>query len=144
MDADSDGHHIATLLLTFFFRYLRPLIDNGNIYIAQPPLFRVDHAKKTWWALDDRDRAKIIARIRRKTPNAKVDVQRFKGLGEMNPKTLFETTLHPEKRRLLRVVIPENARLETDVTIDRLMGKDASERYRFIVENATTVDDLDV
>ena len=144
MDADSDGHHITTLLLTFFFRYMRSLIDGGFVYIAQPPLYRVNHAKKTWWALDDRDRDRIIARIRKKTPNAKVDIQRFKGLGEMMPKTLYETTLDPDTRRLLRVEIPDGARVETDRVIDDLMGRDVEARYNFIVENAATVDDLDV
>ncbi len=144
MDADSDGHHITTLLLTFFFCYLRPLIDGGFVYIAQPPLYRIGHAKKTWWALDDRDKDRIIARIRKRTPNAKVDIQRFKGLGEMMPKTLFDTTLNPETRRLLRVEIPEEARLETDRVIDDLMGRDPAPRYQFIVENAAYADELDV
>jgi DNA gyrase subunit B/topoisomerase-4 subunit B len=144
MDADSDGHHITTLLLTFFYRYLRPLIDGGFVYIAQPPLYRIGHAKKTWWALDDRDKDKIVARIRKRTPNAKVDIQRFKGLGEMMPKTLFDTTLNPETRRLLRVEIPEEARLETDKVIDDLMGRDPAPRYQFIVENAAYADELDV
>ncbi len=144
MDADSDGHHITTLLLTFFYRYLRPLIDGGFVYIAQPPLYRVNHAKKTWWALTDRDKDRIVAQIKRKTPNAKVDIQRFKGLGEMMPKTLYETTLDPDTRRLLRVEIPEGQRIKTDRVIDDLMGRDVVARYNFIVDNAAQVDDLDV
>jgi DNA gyrase subunit B len=144
MDADSDGHHITTLLLTFFFRYMRQLIDGGFVYIAQPPLYRVNHAKKTWWALTDRDKDRIIAKVKKKTPNAKIDIQRFKGLGEMMPKTLYETTLDPDTRRLLRVEIPDGARVKTDRVIDDLMGRDVSARYNFIVENAANVDDLDV
>ncbi|CAN5540820.1 DNA topoisomerase IV subunit B [soil metagenome] len=144
MDADSDGHHIATLLLTFFYRYLRPLIDEGFVFLAQPPLYRIEGAKETHWALDERTRERIEASIRKKSPRANIEVTRFKGLGEMMPVTLRETTLDPEKRRLLRVEIPENARLETETTITDLMGKDPAPRFRFISENAGEVDDLDV
>ena len=144
MDADSDGHHIATLLLTFFYRYLRPLIDNGYVYLAQPPLYRVDTSKDTFWALDDADRAKIIARIKRKQKNAKIEIQRFKGLGEMMPKTLYQTTLDPVKRRLLKVSIPNTERVTTEKVISDLMGKNASARYRFVMQHAAEVDVLDV
>jgi DNA gyrase subunit B/topoisomerase-4 subunit B len=144
MDADSDGHHITTLMLTFIYRYLRPLIDEGYIYVAQPPLYRIDSAKDTWWALDDRHRAQIIRRIQKKNPRAKISIQRFKGLGEMMPKTLYETTLNPRKRRLLRVTIPDLERLHTDKVIGDLMGRDASARYNFIMENATTAEELDI
>ncbi|MEM1054146.1 MAG: DNA topoisomerase IV subunit B [Bacteroidota bacterium] len=144
MDADSDGHHIATLLLTFFYRYLRPLIDEGHVYIGQPPLFRVDALKETHWALDERDRDKILARIKKKSPRTTPEIQRFKGLGEMMPKTLHETTLDPEKRRLLQVSIPDDARVATEMTISDLMGKDAAPRFSFIMENASLADDLDV
>lgn len=144
MDADSDGHHIATLLLTFFYRYLKPLIDTGRVYVAQPPLYRVDVGKDTFWADDDAERDKIIARAKKRRPNAKPVIQRFKGLGEMMPKTLYETTLDPNKRRLLRVVIPPDEQLEADRTIGGLMGKDASVRYDFIMENAAEAEELDL
>ena len=100
MDADADGLHIATLLLTFLYRYMKPLIDGGYVYIAQPPLFRIDALKETWWALDEGDRDKIIRQIQKKNPRTNIEVQRFKGLGEMMPATLRETTLDPDKRRL--------------------------------------------
>jgi len=144
MDADSDGHHIATLLLTFFYRYLKGLIDNGRVYLAQPPLYRVDIAKETHWATDDAERDRIIAKAKKKRPNAKASIQRFKGLGEMMPKTLYETTLNPKKRVLLRVVVPEDLQLDTEKTIVNLMGKDVSTRYSFIMENATEAGDLDI
>jgi DNA gyrase subunit B/topoisomerase-4 subunit B len=144
MDADSDGHHIATLLLTFFYRYLRPLIEEGYIYLAQPPLYRLDAGKETFWALDDADRSTIEKKLRKKRKNLTIEVQRFKGLGEMMPATLKETTLDPKKRRLLQVTIPDTERMLTERTISELMGKDASARYRLIVENAAEVEDLDV
>lgn len=144
MDADSDGHHIATLLLTFFYRYMRPLIEDGYIYLAQPPLFRLDAGKETYWALDEGDRDRIMRRLKRKRKNINIDMQRFKGLGEMMPKTLKQTTLDPDKRRLLQVSIPDTERLLTERIISDLMGKDAKARYNFITENASHVDDLDV
>ena len=136
MDADSDGHHISTLLLTFFYRYLKPLIDNGFVFIAQPPLYRIDVGKETHWALDDKSKDKVLRRAERKRSGPKPVIQRFKGLGEMMPKTLCQTTLDPATRRLLRVVIPAEEQLETEKTIGGLMGKDASVRYRFIMERA--------
>ena len=144
MDADSDGHHIATLLLTFFYRYMRPLIEEGFVFIAQPPLYRIDSGKETFWALDDPDRERIEKSIRRKRKDAKIDVQRFKGLGEMMPATLNETTLNPSTRRLLQVTIPQKQRLATETTISELMGKDAAPRFAFIMNNAAEVDELDV
>lgn len=142
MDADSDGHHIATLLLTFLYRYMRPLIDQGHVFVAEPPLYRLDAGKETHWALDETERHQIEQRLRRKNPRIKIDVQRFKGLGEMMPKTLKETTLDPARRRLLKITIPEKKRAET--AISGLMGRDASVRYRFIMENAYLAEDLDV
>ena len=144
MDADSDGHHIATLLLTFFYRYMRRLIEDGFVYIAQPPLYRIDVAKETYWALDDADRDRIVRKIRRDRKNARYEIQRFKGLGEMMPQTLKETTLDPEKRRLLRVAIDAEEKLATEQTISDLMGKDAAARYSFIMEHAAEVEELDV
>ncbi len=131
MDADSDGHHIATLLLTFFYRYLKPLIDAGHVYIAQPPLYRIESGKKTWWALDESEREAVIAKL---PPRAKPQISRFKGLGEMMPKTLYQTTLDPEKRRLLRVGVPDGAQLETEQVVSDLMGKDPSLRFRAITD----------
>lgn len=141
MDADSDGHHIATLLLTFFYRLLPGLIRNGHVYLAQPPLYRIAAGKETHWALDDADRDRILASLPK---NTKPTIQRFKGLGEMNAEQLKETTLDPRKRRALRVVI--DGEMETDRILNELMGKDASMRFRFIMENApkTDAESLDV
>ena len=144
MDADADGHHIATLLLTFLYRYLRPLIDGGYVYLAQPPLFRVDALKETHWALDEADRDRIIRQIKKRSPRATPEIQRFKGLGEMMPKTLQETTLDPDKRRLLQIAIPDDARVATEMTISDLMGKDAAPRFAFITDHAAEAEALDV
>jgi DNA gyrase subunit B/topoisomerase-4 subunit B len=144
MDADSDGHHIATLLLTFFYRYLRPLIEQGFVYLAQPPLYRIDVAKRTYWALDDEQKDEIIAGAGTGKRSAKAEVQRFKGLGEMMPATLKETTLHPDSRRLLQVSIPDQDRVATENLISDLMGKNASARYDFIMSHAEEVGDIDV
>ncbi len=139
MDADSDGSHIATLLLTFFYRYLRRLIEGGYVYLALPPLYRINVGKQTHWALDDADKDRILASL---PSRAKPELTRFKGLGEMNPKTLFATTLDPAQRRLLQVTLDDP--LQTDQTVSNLMGKDPSQRYRFIMERADEVGDLDV
>ncbi|MEM9696899.1 MAG: toprim domain-containing protein, partial [Myxococcota bacterium] len=141
MDADSDGHHIATLLLTFFYRHLPGLIRGGHVFIAQPPLYRVDIAKQTYFVLDDDERDEIIASA---PGNARPKIQRFKGLGEMNPSELKETTLDPTRRRALRVVI--DGEVETDMVINQLMGKDPQARYQFIMEQApaASVTELDV
>ena len=144
MDADSDGHHIATLLLTFFYRYMRPLITGGFVYIAQPPLYRIDAGKDTHWALDDADKERILNEVKKDGRNLKVDIQRFKGLGEMMPKTLKETTLAEESRRLLEVTIPDAEHYVTEETISDLMGRDASARFAFIMQHAADVDELDV
>jgi DNA gyrase subunit B len=132
MDADSDGQHIATLLLTFFYRHLPGLIRGGHVYIAQPPLYRIDAAKETHWALDDQERDRMLASLAK---NVKPDISRFKGLGEMPAEDLKATTLDPRRRRALRVVI--EGELETDRILNELMGKDAQARYRFITERAT-------
>jgi DNA gyrase subunit B len=139
-DADSDGHHITTLLLTFIFRHMRQLIDAGRVFVALPPLYRVDIGKETYWAADDSDKARIIKQHAK--GNAKPEITRFKGLGEMMPKVLWETTLNPKTRRLLRVEISDA--LATDRVINELMGKDASARFRFIMERAEEADELDV
>src|SRR5436190_337067 len=139
-DADSDGHHIATLLLTFVYRHLPQLMANGRVFLAQPPLYRIDIGKETYWALDDahRDRLLKMHGNGRGTP----EITRFKGLGEMMPKVLWETTLNPKTRRLLRVEIADQ--IQTDRVINELMGKDASARFRFIMERAEDAQELDV
>jgi DNA gyrase subunit B/topoisomerase-4 subunit B len=129
-DADSDGHHITTLLLTFFYRHLRDLIVAGRVFIAQPPLYRVNIGKQTFWAAGETERRALIADA---DGRSKPEITRFKGLGEMMPKTLWETTLDPARRRLLRVDLSDP--LEADRTFGSLMGKDASCRYSFIMEN---------
>jgi DNA gyrase subunit B/topoisomerase-4 subunit B len=139
-DADSDGHHIATLLLTFFYRHMPQLISNGNVFLAQPPLYRIDIAKETHWALDDAHRDQILKQHANGRSNP--EITRFKGLGEMMPKVLWETTLNPKTRRLLRVEISDQ--IVTDRVINELMGKDASARFRFIMERAEDAQELDV
>jgi DNA gyrase/topoisomerase IV subunit B len=139
MDADSDGHHIATLLLTFFYRHLRPLVQNGHVYLAQPPLYRIDIGKETHWALDDAHKEQILKSAK---GNAKPNVMRFKGLGEMTTDELKDTTLDKKKRIALKVVVDNE--LETDRTINDLMGKDVSARFKFIMERAGEVKELDV
>jgi DNA gyrase subunit B/topoisomerase-4 subunit B len=138
MDADSDGHHICTLLLTFFYRHMRELIEHGHVFIACPPLFRIDVGKETHWAHDDEARDRIL-----KAANGKsAVVQRFKGLGEMNPATLKETTLDPTRRTLLRVSIDDQE--ATERSIQTLMGKDVEPRFRFIMDRAPKVEEVDV
>jgi len=138
-DADSDGHHIATLLLTFLYRHIPQLMREGKVFLAQPPLYRIDVGKETHWALDEKHKEDILKRIGGK---GKVDITRFKGLGEMMPKVLWETTLNPRTRRLLRVEIADQ--IVTDRVINELMGKDPSARFRFIMERAEEAEELDV
>ncbi|MEM9019912.1 MAG: DNA topoisomerase IV subunit B [Planctomycetota bacterium] len=139
-DADSDGHHITTLLLTLFYRHLKDLILEGRVFIALPPLYRVDIGKHTYWAADDADKDRILAEHAK--ANRKVDITRFKGLGEMMPKVLWETTLNPKTRRLLRVEIADP--LQTEQVISDLMGKDPAARFRFIMEHADQAEEIDV
>ena len=140
MDADYDGHHITTLLLTFFFRHMPGLIRNGRLYIAQPPLYKIRVGKKdTHWAADDRDRERILAGLPK---NAKPEITRFKGLGEMMAQTLRDTTLDPAGRMLLRVHM--DSELDADAAFATLLGKDASLRYRFIMDSAGLADELDI
>jgi DNA gyrase subunit B/topoisomerase-4 subunit B len=139
-DADSDGHHIATLLLTFMYRHMPALITSGCVYLAQPPLYRIDIGKETWWALDDADRDRLLKA--HGNGRARPEITRFKGLGEMMPKVLWETTMNPRTRRLLRVDIEDQ--IVTDRIINELMGKDPSARFRFIMERAEEAEELDV
>ena len=140
-DADSDGHHISTLLLTFFYRQMRPLIDAGCVYIGQPPLFRVDIGKKTYWVLDEKERDDLLRRNHKKIED--VQISRFKGLGEMMPQTLFETTLNPATRRLLRVMIDPEDEEETETVMSELMGNDPKPRFKFVMAHADDAEELD-
>jgi len=139
-DADSDGHHIATLLLTFIYRHMAGLMTTGRIFLAQPPLYRIDIGKETFWALDDAHKERLLKVHGNGRANA--EITRFKGLGEMMPKVLWETTLNPRTRRLLRVDVVDQ--ITTDRVINELMGKDPSARFRFIMERAEEAVELDV
>ena len=139
-DADSDGHHIATLLLTFIYRHMPGLIASGRVYLAQPPLYRIDIGKETYWALDDAHHDRILKL--HGNGRAHPEITRFKGLGEMMPKVLWETTMNPRTRRLLRVEVHDQ--ILTDRVINELMGKDPSARFRFIMERAEEAEELDV
>ena len=139
MDADSDGHHITTLLLTFIFRHMRKLIEAHHIYLACPPLYRVDIGKVTHWAQDDEACDQII---KKHSKNGKADITRFKGLGEMMPKVLWQTTLNPKTRQMMRVEISDP--LAADRVVGELMGKDPSPRFQFIMERAQEARDLDL
>ena len=140
-DADVDGSHIRTLLLTFFFRYMRPLIENGYVYAAVPPLFKLTRGKTQRVAFSDEERDAVSAELRGDNPNAKVDISRFKGLGEMNPHELWETTMDPEKRTLKRITL-EDAVL-ADETFTVLMGEKVEPRKEFIEQNAKYAVNLD-
>ncbi len=139
-DADSDGHHIATLLLTFIYRHMPGLITAGHVYLAQPPLYRIDLGKETYWALDDAHRDRLLKL--HANGRANPEITRFKGLGEMMPKVLWETTMNPRTRRMLKVEI--NDQIVTDRVINELMGKDPSARFRFIMDRAEEAEELDV
>jgi DNA gyrase subunit B len=139
-DADSDGHHIATLLLTFVYRHMPGLIAAGRIFLAQPPLYRIDIGKETFWALDDAHRDRLLKLHGNGRSNP--EITRFKGLGEMMPKVLWETTMNPRTRRLLRIEILDQ--IVTDRVINELMGKDPSARFRFIMDRAEEAEELDV
>jgi DNA gyrase subunit B len=142
-DADSDGNHIATLLLTFLYRHLPQLITSGKVFLAQPPLYRIDIGKETYWALDDAQKDAILKQhAKNGHGRSNPEITRFKGLGEMMPKVLWETTLNPRTRRLLRVDVTDQ--IVTDRVINELMGKDASARFRFIMERADEAEELDV
>ena len=140
-DADVDGAHIATLLLTFIYRFMPELIKQGYVYLAQPPLYKLEKNKKVWYAYSDEELNQILSEVGRDQNNK---IQRFKGLGEMDPEQLWETTMDPEKRILLRVTMNEEAESEIDLTFTTLMGDKVEPRREFIEENAKFVKNLDI
>ncbi len=148
-DADVDGAHIASLLMTFFYQHMPQLIANGHLFIATPPLYKIAIGGKNYYALDDEDKDKILAKVVK--GNQKPDISRFKGLGEMSAQQLKETTMDKKNRMLLRVMIPSTATeegkeeaFETRRQVERLMGKNPELRFKFIIERAKFVDDLDI
>lgn len=148
-DADVDGAHIASLLMTFFYQQMPKLIENGHLYIATPPLYKIAVGGKNFYALDDEDKDKILARVVK--GNQKPDISRFKGLGEMSAQQLKETTMDKKNRVLIRVMIPstnteegKEEAFETRRQVERLMGKNPETRFKFIIERAKFVDDLDI
>jgi DNA gyrase subunit B len=137
-DADVDGAHIRTLLLTFFFRYMRPLIEQGYVYIAQPPLYKVKKGRTEYYVYTDRELDKLLNEIGRNG----ISLQRYKGLGEMNPEQLWETTMDPEKRTIIQVTIDDA--IAADEIFTTLMGDKVKPRREFIENNAKYVSNLDV
>ena len=137
-DADVDGSHIRILMLTFFYRYMRPLIEKGYVYIARPPLYKVTHGKSEQYVYSDEELEAALAEVGREG----TDLQRYKGLGEMNPEQLWETTMNPETRTMMQVSMQDA--VEADAIFDMLMGERVDPRRKFIEENATLVTDLDI
>ena len=140
-DADVDGAHISTLLLTFLYRFMPELIKKGYVYLAQPPLYKLEKNKKVWYAYSDEELDAILREVGRDNNNK---IQRYKGLGEMDADQLWETTMDPEHRVLLRVTMDEEASSELDLTFTTLMGDQVEPRREFIVANAKYVKNLDV
>jgi DNA gyrase subunit B len=138
-DADVDGSHIRTLLLTFFFRYMSPLVQNGHVYIAQPPLYKLKSGKEERYCFTEAGKEEILNEWQERR---NIGVQRYKGLGEMNPDQLSETTMNPESRNLLRVTLEDV--IEADRIFSMLMGEEVEPRRKFIESNATKVQNLDI
>ena len=141
-DADVDGSHIRTLLLTFFYRYFTPLVEQGHIYIAMPPLYRVAAGKKFQYAFNDEERDKWLAEYRKTEKEDSIHVQRYKGLGEMNPVQLWETTMDPERRSMMQVRLDDA--VQADEIFSVLMGDVVEPRRKFIEDNARYVSNLDI
>lgn len=139
-DADVDGAHIRTLILTFFYRYMKQLIEDGHVYIAKPPLYKVAKGKNEIYSYTDKELEDVLNQLGGKDTN--IDIQRYKGLGEMNPEQLWETTMNPEHRILKKVNI-EDA-MAADETFTILMGDKVAPRRQFIQENASKVENLDI
>ena len=140
-DADVDGAHISTLLLTFLYRFMPDLIREGHVYLAQPPLYKVERNKKVWYAYSDPELNEILTEVGRDGNNK---IQRYKGLGEMDAEQLWETTMDPERRILLKVTMNEEESSEIDLTFTTLMGDKVEPRREFIETNAKYVKNLDV
>ena len=140
-DADVDGAHIATLMLTFLYRFMPELIRQGHVFLAQPPLYKLEKNKKVWYAYSDEELASIINEVGRDQNNK---IQRYKGLGEMDAEQLWETTMDPERRILLRVGMKDDAKSELDLTFSTLMGDEVEPRREFIEANAKYVQNLDI
>ncbi|DAC45107.1 MAG TPA: DNA topoisomerase IV subunit B [Candidatus Poseidoniales archaeon] len=141
-DADIDGAHIRTLMLTFLWRFMRPAIEEGHVYIAQPPLYQLSKGRVSRYVFSDEERDKVMLELQGDNPNAKIGIQRYKGLGEMNPDQLWETTMNPETRTMLKVTV-QNAE-ETDRLFEILMGEDVPDRRAFIEKYAKEVTNLDI
>jgi len=141
-DADVDGSHIRTLILTFFFRYMRPLIEAGYVYFAMPPLYKITINKKSFYAYDEKERVKILEANNIGEKSKGVAIQRYKGLGEMNPDQLWETTMNPATRMISKIHLDDAE--EADRVFSMLMGEDVAPRREFIEANATYVANLDV
>ena len=148
-DADVDGAHITSLLMTFFYQQMPKLIENGHLFIATPPLYKISAAGKNFYALDDDDKDRILKKEVK--GSQKAEISRFKGLGEMSAQQLKETTMDKSKRTLLKVLVPaanteegKEEAFETRRMVERLMGKNPESRFKFIIERAKFVDDLDI
>ena len=141
-DADSDGLHIATLLCALFLRHFRKLVSDGHVYVAMPPLYRIDVGKDVYYALDEGEKQGVLERIKAEKKRGKVNVQRFKGLGEMNPQQLWETTMNPKNRTLYQVTLEQLK--DPNKVFSDLMGDDVEPRREFILKNAKYATNIDV